>query len=250
MSFQCEFCTSTFKRRADLNKHRRSAKYCLKLREPQQKNVYICAECDKTFTRKDNLKRHQVSCNQGQGQGPDQCIEGLRQEIINLMVLQNGGARRNSMTNNLEPITNESIQEYLDRLNLNFIVKGAKGFAIYANVYPFNGRIVCTDRSRKKLQYKDENGEVVNDSGGVKLAQRFFQVTAARNEELINAEYTSIQQEVETIAKEERGYTANLTGLLTRATQLQDTLRLCKQAALGDENELTEGFIRHLTKLL
>ena len=43
---------------------------------------------------------------------------------------------------------------------------------------------------------------------------------------------------------------ADLTGLLTKATKLQETLRLCKQAAEGGENELTDGFIRHLTKIL
>lgn len=260
-SYKCIYCKSSFKRRPDLNKHQRCAKYCLKLqgkdiiipKSPKHKNVYICSICDQQFTRKDNLKRHQVHCKPTNAHEQDMRIEQLRQEIINLMTLQTQAANvnnRNVVVNNLQPITDEQIQEHLEHLTLNFIQEGAKGFADFANSYPFKDRVLCTDKSRRKLRYKDEDGEIVDDGGGLKLAHRFFQAIAPRNEELINAEYNTIQKEVHTIAQEGRAHTADLTGLLTKATQLQETLRLCKQAAEGGENELTDGFIRHLTKIL
>lgn len=259
--YKCEYCSNTFKRRPDLNKHQKYAKYCLKLQgkrhvpDSPKHNVYICSICDQQFTRKDNLKRHQVQCKPTDAYEQDTRIEQLRQDIINLMALQaatatTGNNNRNVVVNNLQPITDEHIQEHLGHLTLNFIEEGAKGFADFANNYPFKDRVLCTDKSRKKLRYKDEYGEIVNDGGGIKLAQRFFQAIAPRNEQLINDEYNAIQKEVQAIAREGRAYTADLTGLLTKATQLQETLRLSKQAAEGGENELTEGFIRHLTKIL
>ena len=264
----CDYCGSSFKRRPDLNKHQKCAKYCLKLRgqvpeKPAEKakNVYICSVCDQHYTRKDNLKRHQLTCKPTNAHEQDMRIEQLRQEIINLMTLQVKTAtnnatnpanvsNRNVVVNNLQPLTEEYIQEHLEHLTLNFIQEGAKGFADFANNYPFKDRVLCTDKSRRKMRYRNEDGEVVNDGGGQKLAQRFFQAIAPRNEELINEEYNAIQKEVQLIAREGRAHTADLTGLLTKATQLQETLRLCKQAAEGSKNELTEGFIKHLTKIL
>ena len=82
------------------------------------------------------------------------------------------------------------------------------------------------------------------------LNKRFFQVIAPRNEELINAEYRALHQEVQKIATEGRAHTSNLTGLLTKATHLQELLVKCQQAAKGEENQLTKEFVNHLSKML
>ncbi len=151
---------------------------------------------------------------------------------------------------NLAPITDEEITDHLEHLTLNFIQEGAKGYADFANTYPFKDRLLCTDKARKKLRYKDGEGELIDDAGGLKLTQRFFQAIAPRNEELINAEYQALQQEVQQIADAGTGGTSNLTGLLTKATHLQELLVKCQQAARGEENEFTKEFVHHLSKML
>ena len=133
---------------------------------------------------------------------------------------------------------------------MDFILEGAKGFADFANCYPFKDRVLCTDKSRKKLRYKDEDGEIINDGGGHKLMQRFFQAISTRNEELISAEYSILQQQVEHISTQGTASTSDLVGLLTKATRLQDILQQCKDAAEGKDNELTQDFIKHYVKKL
>ena len=153
-------------------------------------------------------------------------------------------------TMNLAPITDEEIQEHLEHLTLNFINDGAKGYASFANYYPFKDRVLCTDKARKKLRYRDNEGEVVEDGGGVKLAQRFFQAIAPRNEEIINAEYRALHKEVQQIANDGTAYQSDLTSLLTKASRLQDLLIKCRDAARGEENDLTKEFVNHLSKML
>ncbi len=86
--------------------------------------------------------------------------------------------------------------------------------------------------------------------GGAKLTQRFFQIIAPRNEELINAEYRVLQEQVQQIATDGTAYRSDLTGLLTKATKLQEILISCREAARGEENELTKEFVHYLTKML
>ena len=109
---------------------------------------------------------------------------------------------------------------------------------------------MCTDKSRKKLKYKDENGEIIDDNRGLKLAQRFFRVITPHSEGLINTEYKILQEEVQRIAEEGRASTSDLPRILTKATRLQEILVLCHEAATGKENELTQEFISHLSKML
>jgi hypothetical protein len=40
--------------------------------------------------------------------------------------------------------------------------------------YPLKDKIVCTDFSRRKLKYKDENGNLIEDPEMIKLSQKLF----------------------------------------------------------------------------
>ncbi|KKL84784.1 hypothetical protein LCGC14_1961290, partial [marine sediment metagenome] len=65
-----------------------------------------------------------------------------------------------------------------------------------------------------------------------------------------NAKYAALHKEVQEIANAGTGGTADLTGLLTKASHLQELLIKCQQAARGEENELTKEFVNHLSKML
>ncbi len=265
MNIACEYCGKTFSKSYNVYKHQRTAKYCLKLQHKfEEKPVEIgtCQYCGIEFNSRDNLKRHEKVCTvKGKSSSKDEqlleMIIQLQKTIVNLSDRpvgttnnNNNNNTRNVTTMNLAPITDEEIQEHLAQLTIDFIQEGAKGYANFANSYPFKNRVLCTDKARKKLRYKDSDGQLVDDSGGVKLAHRFFKVIAPRNEEIINEEYQILQEKVQSIAEEGRAYTADLTGLLTKATHLQDLLIQSRDAARGEENELTREFIRHLSKML
>jgi len=255
-TYECKYCSHTFTRRSILYKHQRTAKYCLiqqgKVQESVEEDpIYYCSHCTKVFTRKDTAKRHEKTCiNQRESQNKQllDLIAQLQQTIANLS--QRSAGTTNRITMNLQPITDEEIQEHLEHLTIDFIIDGAKGYAVFANTYPFKDRVLCTDLARKKLKYKDGDGEVIEDGGGVKLTQKFFQAIALRNEEIINTEYRAIHEQVQQIAKDGTAYCADLTGLLTKASHLQELLIKCQQAARGEENELTKEFVNHLSKML
>jgi esterase/lipase len=267
--YTCKYCKNTFTRRTILLKHQRTAQYCLKLQN-RETILPKCKYCDKELSRKDNLARHERSCalehetrrkkavptnmqEKQTGQLLEMIIQ-LQKTIANMSErpagTTNNVSNTRNMTMNLAPITDEEIQEHLEHLTIDFIQEGAKGYASYANSYPFKDRVVCTDKARKKLRYKDGEGVVVDDGGGHKLATRFFQAIAPKNEEIINAEYRALHEEVEQIAKDGTAYRADLTGLLTKASHLQELLIKCQEAARGEENELTKEFVNHLSKML
>lgn len=61
MSFKCEFCGNIFNRQCNLITHKKTAKYCL-----EQRGIFAlpreCIGCNRTFSKKFNLKRHQEAC--------------------------------------------------------------------------------------------------------------------------------------------------------------------------------------------
>ncbi len=56
--------------------------------------------------------------------------------------------------------------------------------------------------------------------------------------------------EVMSIANDGTSYQTDLTGLLTKASHLQELLIKCQEAARGEENGLTKKFGSHLSKML
>jgi len=56
--------------------------------------------------------------------------------------------------------------------------------------YPFKDKIVCTDYARRKIKYKDEFGNIVDDPEMIKISQKLFQAIEEKNTILIN-EYIS-----------------------------------------------------------
>ncbi len=217
--YKCEYCNKEFQRKYNLQVHQKRTQYCLARQELACRSPVQLPES--------NMQTQKMLFD---------LIKQLQQTIEKLTDNQ-----RNVVLQNLTPVTDEEIQEHLDHLTLDFICQGAKGYANFANYYPFKNRILCTDRARKKLKYRNHDGEIIEDSGGIKLVQRFFRARAPRNEEIINAEYRTLQEEVRDIAAAGTAYTTNLT----KATKLQSLLISCQEAARGEENELTKEFVNH-----
>jgi uncharacterized Zn-finger protein len=58
----CEYCKKEFTSISSLNKHKLSAKYCLKLQNVDNKGDFNCNYCNKEFTLKQTLKNHLKTC--------------------------------------------------------------------------------------------------------------------------------------------------------------------------------------------
>jgi len=62
MNHKCEFCGNLFTSNPNLITHKKTAKYCLAIRDIKTETCE-CANCGKIFNALHNLKRHQKSCN-------------------------------------------------------------------------------------------------------------------------------------------------------------------------------------------
>jgi hypothetical protein len=206
---KCSYCGSAFKRANALRKHQRQAQYCLRKQEaartkstpirvtrPPAVVKYACKYCRKEFSRKFSAQRHEKTCPNNpfaeeaegkphkkskkdfDGNTMLEVLINLQQQVLNM---QPGTNNRNNLS--LEPVTEESLKEHLDRLSIAYINEGAKGYADYANYHSLRNKLVCTDKARKNFRFKQGDGRIVNDGGGVKITQRFFQSIAERNED-------------------------------------------------------------------
>ena len=180
-------------------------------------------------------------------------IVQLQKQITELMSSTKASSVNNNYNiavNNLKPLTDEDISEHIDRLSLDFILRGAKGYADFATKYPFKGYIICTDKARKRIKYKNADGEIVDDPQGRQLTHRFFQSVADKNRQLINTEYRNLQQKVQEIADGGDAGNSDLAEILTKASRLQEILQSCNEAAEGKDNKFTQEFVNHLAKMI
>ena len=272
--YTCEYCDNTFKTKQILTRHQRRVAYCLQI-QGKENQLYRCT-CGRVYTLKTSLQRHQALCTK-EVDTPDlsptepkkdnqeellrmvidkygDMVKDLQKQITDLAAnrpvsnVANVANNRNMVMQNLQPITDEALQEHLNHLTLNFIQNGAKGYADFAGNYPFKDKVLCTDRSRRKIKYKDGDGELTDD--GRILAQRFFQAISERNTEILNQAYSDLHHEMQSIVAGGRAGDADVTGILTKATTLQDILIKSQNAARGEDDEFAQEFLSHLTKML
>lgn len=62
--YNCNYCNKQFTKKSNLNKHIKTAKYCLKLQEQKQSQYakLTCTYCNKVLSRIDSLQRHYLTC--------------------------------------------------------------------------------------------------------------------------------------------------------------------------------------------
>ena len=77
------------------------------------------------------------------------------------------------------------MKSFLPQLTQEHIKNGAAGYARYALEFPLKDKFAVTDASRKKLAWKDSDGEMVYDTEGIKLSKKFFRIIKERNFKLV-----------------------------------------------------------------
>jgi vacuolar-type H+-ATPase subunit I/STV1 len=91
---------------------------------------------------------------------------------------------------NLNIISQEHLHEQAQHLTIEHIKKGAVGYSEYFLEYPLKERVACTDYSRRKIKYKNENGEIITDPEMSTLSDLLFKSIKDRNREL-TVQYTN-----------------------------------------------------------
>jgi hypothetical protein len=209
MSLNCSFCNHIFTTKSSLNSHKKTAKYCLEIQNVQVDNSFVCEGCKANFTKKCHLERHiricsQMSLNRLEKEKDsiiknlEQTIEEQKQQIKDLQgtieklasqaILRPTSTTKNTQINyiqQLQPLTDDVLKDNVNNLTIAHILKGPQGYAEYALEFPLKDRIMCVDFSRRKIKFKDSEGNVITDPEMTRIATKFFQSIKDRNRELI-----------------------------------------------------------------
>jgi len=209
---ECEICKNTFTGKHNLLKHQRTAIYCLKLKNKDIQTVdtlFKCI-CSKTFTSNENIVSHQKKCIEYH---KNEWIISHNEEINNykstiaehkntIKDLQNTieklathaisrptiSTTKNTQINyiqQMKPVIDDELKDNAQNLTIDHILKGPEGYAQYALEYPLKDRVCCVDYARRKVKFKDPNGNVITDPEMSTLATKFFQSIKDKNKDLI-----------------------------------------------------------------
>ena len=285
--FLCEFCSHSFSSKSSLNSHQKKALYCLKLQECDKDSgcnkKFRCLFCDKAYTTKYNCIMHSEKCVNKTNieelqlelqKYKDKLIDLEKKlEVSNTLVKeyrellgkeQNNhqtlaltavsrpttsikNTIKNAVIQNLLPLKENEMQEQLPLLTIDHIREGAEGYAKFALKHPLKDRITCTDVSRKKLAWKNEQGEIIYDTEGQILCKKFFAVIQEKSErlfkELIHELGVRLGRSYDRRDQEEADAIVELTD------KVQTWRREAFQASKGSITDLSADFASYLCKM-
>lgn len=214
----CSYCGNEFITLSSLNNHIKTAQYCISKRNTQPAQQFKCKKCDKNFTSKRWMVMHEDKCGDNLQNIKKQNCEltvqnNLLQEVIKdqkqtikdqkqtIKELQNKleniaikAVQKSTTTiknthinyiQKMEPITLEHLVNHVPQLTIEHIKKGASGYAEYALEGPLKDRIACVDYSRRKIKFKDIEGNVITDPEMTKLAPMFFDSIKDKSSQLV-----------------------------------------------------------------
>jgi hypothetical protein len=268
---KCKFCDKSFSTKTNLTYHQKTAKYCLK-KQNVSSDKFQCEECLKYFSNKSNFERHKESCeyntvkpykekikilenenimckeqNKKQEElikKQEEQIKELQNKIENIALKAvekpininnqriNNNQKINQVINNLIPITDNYIKEQVPNLTIEHIKKGPIGYAEYILNYPLNKRILCVDYSRKKIKYKDENGNIITDPEMALLSVKLFESIKERNKNLICEYIEKLSVDSETKMK--------------IVYDMYNYMSMIDRGSVGDKSELYPELTRNL----
>ena len=206
---ECKYCKTIFKNNSNLIMHQKRAKYCLSIRNEENNSKFVCI-CSKTYTSKENLEYHQKKCKADEietlkntinkiSEEKDKQIEKLEKTIKDLQntiekLATHAISRpttstiKNTQINyiqQLKPVIDDELKDNAENLTIDHILKGPEGYAQYALEYPLKDRVCCVDYARRKVKFKDDEGNVITDPEMSTLATKFFQSIKDKNKDLI-----------------------------------------------------------------
>ena len=119
-------------------------------------------------------------------------------------------------------------------LTIDHIKKGVEGYAKYALEYPLKNRMICSDYSRRKVKFKDKDGNVITDPEMSTLAVKFFESIRERNKELICKYATELKERL------------GDENVMDTVVKLFDYKEAVNRGCDGEKTEFHHDFVRSL----
>ena len=266
---KCQYCDRVFSNRQNLRAHQKKASYCITIQEERkailQEETHIQqeitelrllseqkdAEISKLLEQKDAEISKLLEKKDAEMSKLETVLMQKDAEICKLearlskhedtiadIARQPRSTKINKIENTmniLSPMTTEHLREQARFLKIEHIHEGMDGYARYALDYPLKNRVVCTDFSRRKIQYKDVDGKVVHDPDMKKLSQELFKAIRERNDELFTDYMTKLCNAVG-----EDPTQANQQ-ILTDAIRLRSEVKKLED---GKKSEMAQTFVK------
>jgi hypothetical protein len=277
----CEFCNKKFKNKYILKSHLTNSKSCLKTR--LESNIFKCNECDKILSSKRTLNNHYETCIEHIKEVSKQHIKELTDKFENQLKeitnkyenqikelqnqlasiartaaskpihIQNNNQRINNIINNLLPITEDHLKEQAQFLTLEHIKNGPSGYAKYALDYPLKDRVFCPDFSRKKINYKDSEGNLINDPEMKKLCEKLFKSIEEQNTILTNGYMQELQDKLNELNNDPNNemdedealvFQQKSDDILNYFFKYRNQMNEIKKAAKGESTDIVNEFVK------
>lgn len=116
----CETCKNTFKTKSGLNTHKKTAKYCLKIRDTINLE-FCCKFCSKIFTSKNNLEYHEKICKISLVEETSRKYEENISTVISEKIILEEKITELNKTLEEERVKNTIIEENIAKLQGNSI---------------------------------------------------------------------------------------------------------------------------------
>ena len=287
---ECKYCTRKFSNQSGLSRHQNTAIYCIKIQKSNK--VVNCEYCKTEFIQndlKDDLKTHLYTCVEKRIHDiisdkdkiiadilsdKDKTIkeltekyEELQDKLLDILktnatkptiINQNNNQRINTINNtinNLIPITDDHLVEQSQYLTLDHIKDGANGYVKFALDYPLKDRMVCVDYSRRKIKYKDSEGNLIDDPEMTKVSQKFFKTIDTSNTEIINSYLRDLQQKLLTLntttsndmdEAESKDFEMQSNAIINDLCKLTKYRKEVKEASVGKKPDIYFEFVKDI----
>ena len=139
------------------------------------------------------------------------------------------------------------MREQVQYLTKDHIKLGAQGYAQYAMEYNFKDKLAVTDASRRKLAWKDIDGNIIYDTEGSQLSEKFFRVIRDRNSKLIGELIIDLGER--NFDAQKRNDQVEIDALEELTDKLCNYRKHVSQGAGGKDNELKAAFVKCLCML-
>ena len=173
-NFKCPDCHKNFTSHYNLDRH--INKCSLKFARSRQENKQLITESNKLSSDLQEYKSKYLTLLEEHNdlkRDYERKIQVLQDKLENVAIQ---AARKPTHTNttynrnqintiiqNMSPVTDESFNSNTHHLTIEHLKRGVKGYVEYALNYPSKDRVLCVDYSRRKIKYKDSDGEVQTD---------------------------------------------------------------------------------------
>ena len=206
-NFECGYCEKQFTRNANLKRHLSGR--CAKKKELDEKErLKKEKEQEKKIL---NLKIKEMQKNMDiltkqlakRDKQLDKLIEKPPTNTTTYNYKIENQQNVNNRIENMQSLTIEDMKDASAFLTEDHIRKGIEGYSQYAINHPLKDKLICTDYARKKVVFKNEDGDVVRDPNMDKSLQMFGESIEEKNSELIDNMRIELQHQIKEILNDD-----------------------------------------------